>query len=92
MTVYLRLAGDQKKALLIDIRESGPTGPGVREYYAQNTIHLLASAMLVGSPLSQMIGNFFINLNKPLSPCRLFTSEAAAVGWLKTFQPRPSSE
>jgi hypothetical protein len=35
-----------------------------------------------------MIGNFFINLNKPLAPTRLFTSEAAALTWLRTHQPR----
>jgi hypothetical protein len=83
IALYLRLAGGQKRALLVDLRESGATGRGVREYYAQNAVHLVASAFLIGSSLSRMIGNFFINLNKPVSPCRLFTDEADAIAWLK---------
>lgn len=89
MELFLRLAGGQKRPLLVDLRESGPTGPGVREYYAQHAVHLVASAFLIGSSLSQMIGNFFINLNKPVSPSKLFTSEAQAIAWLKLQQPHP---
>jgi hypothetical protein len=92
MEAFLRLAAGQKRLLLVDLRESGPSGRGVREYYAENSTRLLASAFLVGSSLSQMIGNFFINVNRPASPCRLFTSEQAALLWLKTHpQPRASS-
>jgi hypothetical protein len=92
MDAFVKLAAGQKRLLLVDLRESGPTGRGVREYYAENTTRLLASAFIVGSSLSQMIGNFFINVNRPASPCRLFTSEQAAIVWLKTVpQPRASS-
>jgi hypothetical protein len=38
-----------------------------------------------------MIGNFFINLNSPAAPTRLFTSEAAAVGWLNAHLPRSAA-
>ena len=44
-----------------------------------------AVALLVGSPLSQAIGNFFLGLNKPLIPCRLFTTEPEALAWLRGF-------
>jgi hypothetical protein len=83
MAAFHKIAAGEKCLLLVDLRESGPTGPGVREFYAQNTVHITASAMLIGSSLSQMIGNFFINLNRPTVPCKLFTSEQAAVAWLK---------
>lgn len=44
-----------------------------------------AAALIVSSPLARAIGNFFMGLNKPLFPTRLFTSEAEALAWLKTF-------
>jgi hypothetical protein len=44
-----------------------------------------AAALLIGSPLTRAIGNFFMGLNKPLIPTRLFTSEVEALAWLKGF-------
>lgn len=44
-----------------------------------------ASAFLIGSPVSKVVGNFFMSVNKPLFPIRMFTSEAEAVEWLKGF-------
>jgi hypothetical protein len=44
-----------------------------------------AAALLIGSPLTRAIGNFFMGLNKPLIPTRLFTSETEALAWLKGF-------
>lgn len=85
MATYLALAGEQKRLLLVDLREAGPTGAGVREYYAQHSPRLRANAMLIGSVLSEMIGNFFINLNKPDAPTKLFTNESAALSWLRSF-------
>jgi hypothetical protein len=35
--------------------------------------------------VARAIGNFFMGLNKPLIPTRLFTSEAEALGWLREF-------
>ena len=43
------------------------------------------SALLVSSPVSRVIGNFFVGLNKPLYPLQLFTDENDAVVWLKEF-------
>ena len=39
-------------------------------------------ALLISSPVSQIIGSFFLKFNKPLYPTRLFTSEEAALAWL----------
>ena len=36
-------------------------------------------------PLGRMMGNFFINVNKPKAPTRLFDDEAPALAWLKEF-------
>lgn len=44
-----------------------------------------AVALIVKSPLSRAIGNFFLGLNKTPLPTKLFTSENHAITWLKTF-------
>lgn len=41
--------------------------------------------LLLQSPaLTRAIDNFFMGLNKPLFPTRLFTSEEEALTWLKS--------
>lgn len=40
-------------------------------------------ALLITSPISRIIGNFFLGANKPLKPTRLFTSKNDAIKWLK---------
>ena len=42
-------------------------------------------AFLVDSPVSRMVGNFVLYVNKPSYPTRLFTNETEAVDWLKGF-------
>lgn len=88
MAMYLELAGGDKRLLLVDLRHAGPTGAGVREFYAEHSPKLKANAMLIGNALSEMIGNFFIKLNKPDAPTKLFTVEPAAVAWLRAFDAR----
>jgi hypothetical protein len=88
MKAFFELAGGQKRLLLVDLRKTGPTGSGVREYYAEHSVHLHATAMVIEGALSEMIGNFFIRLNRPAAPTKLFTSEPAAVAWLLTHAPR----
>jgi hypothetical protein len=41
------------------------------------------AALIVTSPISRIIGNFFLGLNKPLKPTRLFTNKGDALVWLK---------
>ena len=45
----------------------------------------LAVALLIASPVSRILGNLFVNFSHPPFPTRLFTSEASAVEWLKSF-------
>lgn len=82
MKVFLELAGGTKRLLLCDLRESGPTGPGVRQFYATHTNHLNAVALVISSPLSEMIGNFFVRLNKPDVPTAFFADQETAIPWL----------
>jgi len=44
-----------------------------------------ALALLIDSPVSKVLVNFFIRLNKPLFPTKLFISEGEAIKWLTVF-------
>jgi hypothetical protein len=39
-------------------------------------------ALLVGNPVSRILGNFFLRVSRPLYPTRIFTDEASARRWL----------
>lgn len=85
--VVNNLIGGQQVRLLIDMRRIKSQDREVREYYTQQgyAIGLQAVAILVGSPVSRVIGNLYIGFNKSNIPTRLFTSEAEAIAWLKEF-------
>jgi hypothetical protein len=59
-----------------------------RAYYAgpETAEVMTAVAILVDSFLSRAMGNFFMGLNKPLMPTRLFSSETEALSWLRGFR------
>ncbi|QCK15419.1 DUF7793 family protein [Mangrovivirga cuniculi] len=40
-------------------------------------------ALIVTNPISRIIGNFFLGLNKPLKPTRIFLDRDKALEWLK---------
>ncbi len=41
-------------------------------------------ALIIGSPISRILGNFFIGLNRPEKRVKLFTSRHQAEVWLKS--------
>lgn len=45
------------------------------------------TALVVGSPVSRVIANFFVGLNRPSYPCKAFDDPARAVAWLRSFVP-----
>ena len=45
----------------------------------------LALALLVETPISKIIGNFLLGLNKPPYPIKMFYSEQEAIKWLHRF-------
>ncbi|MES2396738.1 MAG: hypothetical protein V4549_12075 [Bacteroidota bacterium] len=43
---------------------------------------IIAGAFLINSNFGKVIGNFFIQINRPLRPSKLFTDEIKAKKWL----------
>lgn len=85
--VNRRLCGNMKLPMLTDLRSIGNMSREARIFYASedNAEIVLAMALLVDNAFSKMMGNFFIRLNKPRFPTKMFTSENAAITWLQGF-------
>ena len=76
-----------KTRVLIDMTAVTEISKEARDYFANERTASIqrATALLIGSPVSRVIGNFFMGLNKPASPTRLFTDPHKAIQWLHTF-------
>lgn len=77
----------KKHLLLVDFGNLKAITREARAFYAGDEAaqFVAATALLVASPISKVIGSFFLGLNKTRMPLRLFTSEADAVNWLYDF-------
>ena len=72
---------------LFDIRKVKGSTKEARDYMANEGNELvLASAMMVSSPVLRMMANFYIMVNKPKNPTRMFTDEESAHEWLSLFK------
>lgn len=82
--LYEQLAEGIKRRLLVDMVVPYTTEPGVREYYASDEAsrHVAAIAMVTPSAAARIIGNFFLKLNQPKYPCRMFGNADEAAAWL----------
>ena len=76
-----------KTRVLIDMTAVHQISKEARDYFANERTASIqrATALLIGSPVSRVIGNFFLGLNKQISPTRLFTDPQKAIQWLHTF-------
>lgn len=77
------LHGPEKFTLIVDTRNIKSISKDARDYFSMNgrESRVIAFAILIDSPLSRIIGNFFMGLNKPRVPVKLFNKEYKAVLW-----------
>ena len=82
-----KLIQGKKRPVFVDNR-------GVKSITREGREHLsgeeyskisLAVAALVESPVSKVIMNIYMSLNKPIFPTRVFTSQDEAIAWLQEF-------
>ena len=82
----IRFASNKTYPVLTDIRNMPSHYKDVREYFAnEGSKHVCANAILVSNPLSRILANFFLSINKPVAPTKLFTEEEKAAKWLEMF-------
>ena len=84
-SAIFKVSEGKKRPLLVDIKNVKSATRETREYFAGDEAARIieAMALLIGSPVGRMIGNFFLRINKPIYPTKLFTSENEAIEWLK---------
>jgi hypothetical protein len=80
-----RVTGGRRCPLLVNMMDTGPQDRKTRAEWTRRSDLLSAVALVVGTPLSKVVGNLFLSVSKPPFPVRLFDNEASALTWLKGF-------
>ncbi|MGQ0506542.1 MAG: DUF7793 family protein [Myxococcaceae bacterium] len=83
-----QLSNGRRMPVLVDSRGIRSETRDAREHLVSEEAEKVtaAVALLVGSPVSRMLGSFFLqqHLNERI-PTRMFTDEVQALAWLLTF-------
>ena len=89
-----RCTGGRRLPVLADVRGIKGISREARQYMAGNeaVAATLAVGIIVGSPLSRVVASIMLGLNRTPFPIKLFTSEPAALDWLRSHTPRSDSE
>jgi len=63
------------------------TSKDARDYFSKGDgiKHMKSMALITDSPVSRTIGNFFLLLNKPTVPTKIFTKGEEAIEWSKNL-------
>ena len=82
---FRMLANGQKYCVLLDASKEVTTSPEARAYVAnqERSSWKIAFAIVTNTTANKLVGNFFIQFNKPVSPTKLFTNEEAALKWIE---------
>ena len=83
----LELTGGKKCVALVDLTNVRTISKEARYYFSGTEFAqvFIAAASFVSTPVSKIIGNFFLGMNKPAMPVRLFNSRDEAIAWLKEY-------
>ncbi len=79
----------QPVGLCIDIRGIRKVTREARQLFASDharsayQVEIVGAAIVVHSFVSKTIGNFFMQVNRPPHPTRLFTDDEAAATWIQ---------
>jgi hypothetical protein len=78
-----------KRPIVVDITNIKSVSKESRDIYASEEMGetISAAALIVGNPVSRIMGNFYIGINKTKIPVRMFTTTGEAIKWLKEFLP-----
>ena len=79
-----KTAGERRLPVLVDMSRIKGESRAARLHFvsAEAVTRYSAVALLVASPVSRVIGTFFLRLLEHKAPTRLFSDEATAIDWL----------
>jgi hypothetical protein len=76
----------RRLGVILDIRTAKRPSTEVQRFYSDQNGKIAGDrpmAVLVGSPMSRIMGNLFIGMSRSKNPVKLFTSEQEAIAWAK---------
>ena len=76
---------ESPRPCLVLMQDAARAERDARAIFASEDYLALAShtALVVGSPVSRVVGNFFVGLNPPKYAIRIFTDADKAIDWLR---------
>jgi len=83
----LSIVKEKKLPILFIANEFSIPSKESREYLAkkESLPYAIADAYVICSFPQKIVGNFYLKVNKPFRPTKLFTDKNEALKWLKTF-------
>lgn len=78
---------DKKFPILIDARNIKSMSYEARHHFSAHGRDTKTNAfgIIIGSSISRVLGNFYLGINKPAVPTKLFDNEQDAINWLRQF-------
>ena len=83
-----QLAEFKKRHVIVDTRKSFNSSPGVRNLYATDKFikYRYSDAFIVNSLSMRLLVNFYISVNKPKIPTKIFNDEVKAFEWINSIK------
>ncbi|MBC5772871.1 hypothetical protein H8S95_02260 [Pontibacter sp. KCTC 32443] len=79
--------GNKDYPCLVDAISIKNFSKEARDYFAnEGNEGIIANAILTNSTVIKMMANFYIIVNKPVNPTRMFTDKNSALEWLAQFK------
>ena len=84
-----RFCQEGKRPIQVNLTKIKTVSKESRDIYSSDDMGniLSAAALIVGNPVSRIMGNFYMGINKTKMPVRMFTRMDQARKWLKEFLP-----
>lgn len=84
----LDLSNNKQFPLYVDIRGILAIDVEARNYLISEEATKLANAAAihVGNPISKLLANLFLTVDKPIKPTRIFSDKTKALTWLKKYK------
>jgi hypothetical protein len=82
IAAMVQLTGGRPSPLLVNTQNAATRDRDARMEFVRRADLVTAVALIVATPLSRIMGNFFLSVNSPSAPTRLFDDEESAIAWL----------
>jgi hypothetical protein len=81
------LARSESIPMLTTLDENASPSAETRDFWAKNDNcpYVSAEAFVAENFSHKLIGNFYLQFNRPARPTRVFTTEEEALDWLRSF-------